>query len=666
MLSRSFFAIAAVAVSSIALSQGGGTSPIVTDKPRDRVLVAPPAVRDNTFRFSPQIREVTGQFRTEEVDNKFNFLVHETTERNTVALGSMTSTPSPILPGAKFPAIGATGWVPPDPDVAIGPNHIVATVNVAIAFFRKDGTKLFEQDLGKNGFFSGMDVTDFVFDPKCFYDSISQRFFVVGLEMDDAGKQSKLLIAVSDDADPTGNWFKYRVEAKQTVNGTDFWLDYPGFGFNKDAIMITGNMFGFTGGFNGIQYIVIPKAPLLTGAQPTISYFSLGGGSAQVMRTPDSGVNVLYAVNWTGLSTAMVHAIENVLTTPTLTTRPVAIPTFIRPTNGATSTGGHELDSLDGRLLNCQVRFGNLYTAHTVRMSNSDPTNASRWYEIRLNGWPASGQNPVLAQSGNVAIGNDTHMFMPAVAVNSQRDIAMVYTRSSPNVVADFVASSRRAGDAPGTMGTPVLLTGSIGSTYGGVSNRWGDYFGCQVDPVDDTTFWGIGMIANAGGGWQTVVQSFKVTTPFASPATSVAKYEGGTSSGTLASILNSDNQYFNVASVPIARTGQVASAVVTFTAPTNNLATLRFTAEAAAANYVTGSYFIWDWTTSKWTYIGATPLTGTDKVISFGASAPLGRYLNAQRQVKVLFRSIFPYSTVRNAVPYTLRLDQLKMSGQF
>ena len=661
---RSLFALTAVAVCPLVFGQGGGSSPVVTDKARDRALITPAAVRDNTFRFSPQIREVTGQIRSEEVDNKFNFLIHDTTERNSVALGAMTSTPSPITPGPKFPAIGATGWVPPDPDVAIGPNHIVATVNVAIAFFRKDGTKLFEQDLGKDGFFSNMNVTDFVFDPKCFYDPIARRFFVVGVELDQASTQSKVLVAVSDDADPTGTWFKYRIEAKQTVNGADFWLDYPGFGFNKDAVLITGNMFGFTSGFNGIQYIVIPKAPLLIGAQPTVSYFSLNGGSAQVMRTPDANVNALYAMNWTGLSTMLLHAIENVLTTPTLTTRPVAIPSFIRPTNGATSTGGHELDSLDGRLMNVQGRFGNLYASHTVRMSASDPTNASRWYEFSLNGWPSSGQNPGLVQAGTVAIGNDTHMFMPAIGVNSQRDIAMVYTRSSPNVVADFVASSRRASDAPGTMGAPQLLTASIGSQYGGASNRWGDYFGCQVDPVDDTTFWGIGMIAAANGGWQTVVQSFKVTTPFTSNATSITKFEGAATSGNLNSILNSDNNYFNVASVAVPRTGHVASAIVTFTSPTSNPAGLKFTAEAAAANYVTGSYFIWDWTTSKWIYIGATPLTSADKVINFSATAPYGRYLNAQRQVKLLFRSIFPYSTVRNAVPYTLKLDQVKMTG--
>jgi len=659
---RLTFSGAALMVAALALSQG--STPFATNKRADRTLRAPAPVVDSTLRFSPQIKEVTGQLRMEEVENKFNMNVFNLEEPNTLIPGSMSSTPSPIAPLKKWPAIGATGWVPPDPDVAIGPNFVVATVNVAIAFFRKDGTKLFEQDLGANGFFSNMGVTSFVFDPKCFYDKTSGRFFVVALEMDDATKTSKALVAVSDDSDPTGTWFKYRIEAKQTVDSVDYWMDYPGFGFNKDAVMVTGNMFGFAGGFNGIQYILIPKAALLTGGQPTISYFTLGGGSVQVSRTVDGTVDKLYAINWTGGNTAMVHAIKDILTTPTLSTTPVAIPSFQQPAQAAQSTGGHTLDSLDGRIMNAHVRFGRLYAAHTIRKSGSDPTNVSRWYEINLNGWPDSGQTPALRQAGNVGLGGGQHSFMPAIGVNSLGEIAIVYTRSSSSICADFVASARRPSDPLGGMGSPIMLSSSVGSIYGGSSNRWGDYFGCQVDPVDDKTFWGIGMIANASGGWQTIVQSFKVTTPVSAQPTGISKLEGGTTTGSLSSILASDGLYYTLRSVPIARTGEVSSAIVTFTAPSTNMATLGFTFESAAATNVTASYFIWNWTTSTWTYVGATPQTSTDKVWSFNVGGPYSNYINASKQVKILLRSIMPYNPVRNAIPYTFKIDQVKLTG--
>jgi hypothetical protein len=40
-------------------------------------------------------------------------------------------------------------------------------------------------------------------------------------------------------------------------------------------------------------------------------------------------------------------------------------------------------------------------------------------------------------------------------------------------------------------------------------SGRWGDYYQMTVDPVDDCTFWFVGMY-RPSGGWQTRIQDFK------------------------------------------------------------------------------------------------------------------------------------------------------------
>ena len=47
----------------------------------------------------------------------------------------------------NFPAISATVWTPPDPTLAVGPDHIVATVNMAIAFYDRDGNEQFYTNL---------------------------------------------------------------------------------------------------------------------------------------------------------------------------------------------------------------------------------------------------------------------------------------------------------------------------------------------------------------------------------------------------------------------------------------------------------------------------------------------------------------------------------------
>jgi hypothetical protein len=62
-----------------------------------------------------------------------------------------------------FPAIGATAWNPPDPCLAVGPSHILATVNMKVAWYGKSGAVQFESFLGSSGnlgFFEEIDGGD--------------------------------------------------------------------------------------------------------------------------------------------------------------------------------------------------------------------------------------------------------------------------------------------------------------------------------------------------------------------------------------------------------------------------------------------------------------------------------------------------------------------------
>jgi len=617
----------------------------------------------STNKFNPKIKPVTGLIK-KEVFNKTDHPVPSAGEPNTIPFGQLSNLENPARPLAKFPGINATGWNPPDPDIGVSPTHVVEVVNVAIAFFRRDGTKIFEQELGQSGFFQGVATAGFVFDPKCFYDPIHRRFFVVALEQDDAAQISGLLIAVSDDSDPEGNWHRYRIEAKQTVGENSFWLDYPGFGFSNDAIMITGNMFGFTGGFNGIQFVVINKAPLMTGSPATITRFSQQGGSVQVSRCAnDPNASVLYGMNFGNTSTARVHAVVGGGgPSPTLQSVDVAIPSWAGPATGGISVGGNQLDALDGRIFNVAYRSGKLWATHGIRASQSDPRNVARWYELNLRNWPTTATPPIYVQGGNVGQSGQ-HFILPAIAANAAGEVAIVMTRCSPTIVADFVIAARRANDPAGTMRAPVRLATSIGSSYGGSNNRWGDYFGLQADPVDDTTFWGVGMIANASGGWQTVINSIRLTVPFSDTPDTVTKYEGGTTTGTVAAIQTSNNVAYTISSTPILRTGEVASAIVDFTLP-GATQELSASVEARAIKGVTGSLFFWDWTTSKWVHAGANPLGATDTVATYNAGLNYTKYVNAQNKVRVLVRAIYPAKVGSSALKYIFRIDHVGVTG--
>lgn len=423
--------------------------------------------------------------------------------------------------GASFPGIGSTGWYPPDPSMAVGPNHVLQCVNSSIAWTDRGGNNRVQQTAAT--FFSGVAQTTFIFDPKCFYDRLNDRFVVLFVEEQDSTAISNALIAVSDDADPTGTWYRYRIDAKLTNSstGASYWMDYPGFGYTKDAYVVSGNMFGFVSGFAGVQFIVIPNAPLLSG-QPAsaVSLVDSSGASAQVAEAVDATTDVAFSVSRSGTSALRVYAIQNASTlTPSAVYTSVAVPSNSSPATDAVSTGGYTLDSIDGRVFNAAWRSGRLVTAHSSTPSSGAPL-AVRWYEVNTGSWPASGAVS-LVQAGLVS-DPSLNYFTPAISKNAAGDISLLFTASSSSVTANIMVAGRTAGDPAGAMGTPTVLRTSDGTAY--TQGRWGDYFKVEVDPLDDTTFWGVGEFVRSGGSWGTEILSWSVVlTPPNVPASLTA-----------------------------------------------------------------------------------------------------------------------------------------------
>ena len=431
--------------------------------------------------------------------------------------------PRPILPmggltgarrtetGALFPGIGQTRWRPPDPALAVGPQHIVQTVNMRIAWFTKDGTLQFAQNLdstGNPGFFDEVGAGNFTFDPKCYYDQHSERFVVVALEVYRNSSEAWITIAVSDDSDPNGIWYKYRTWAVVNVGDTTYWVDYPGFGYDRDAFYITGNLFRLNGngsGFGNVLFRVFDKFPLLSGA-PAEFVDMRDARAASVQAAHHFGDNsAAYFVSVENQSALRINAIVDPVGAPSLVSTTVAVPQFQRPSTGAPNLGGGTLSVLDGRTMTVQWRDGNLYVAHGVRTVSSS-RNRVRWYHLNTNDWPQNG-NATLEQSGQILGGSGMHTWFPALMQNRHGDVGVVMARSSSTTYADIVITGRKASDPAGTMGQ--LTSVAIGTA--GSSGRWGDYFDIAIDPLDDSTFWVVGEYAESSG-WATWISSFVIT----------------------------------------------------------------------------------------------------------------------------------------------------------
>jgi hypothetical protein len=472
-----------------------------------------PAKKISTAQFLPQINSRVS-VRLRQPRNKHREPLPYA-EPNTLPFGGLLDEPRGNEL-SRFPAIGFTGWRPPDPHLAVGQNHIVAVVNSSLAYYTKTGTPLFEQDF--DTFFNSLydqGQDKFIFDPKVIYDRHADRFVVLAIDQSNAQQRSRVLVGVSDDGNPTGNWFLYAIDVKATISGVACWGDYPGFGYNKDGYGIALNMFSFTDAFRGIQIVTIRKSSVLSGGAAVVTKFintSADSFTLQVAETFDAATSKLYLTNAASTSAIKIWTLDNLAGTPGApTTQNVTVPSSVFPPGfSAPSAGGRQLDELDGRLINTVFRGGKLLTTHAVK-ATTDSRNRIRWYEFNQ----PDGGSATLDQSGEVKepTSQDNHFHCGAITKNAAGDIGIVFTRSGANIAADIMRTARKSTDPAGFMGAPVLVQSSFGSTYGfsGV-NRWGDYAAITVDPVDDTKFWAIHMNGGNSNTWKTEVFSFVLT----------------------------------------------------------------------------------------------------------------------------------------------------------
>ncbi len=408
-----------------------------------------------------------------------------------------------------FDSIAATPWTPPDPSIAVGPEHVLVTVNMAIAWYDREGNEQFSAYLdstGNPGFFEELGAGNFTFDPKCFYDPIAERFVVMALEYYGDTEESWITFAVSDDSDPNGVWFKYRTWSVVVIGNETHWVDYPGFGFDENAYYVTGNLFGLgNSGWGGVLYRVIEKESLLNGGAAILHDVRRGQHASVQCAQHHGDADAAFFVSFRDNSRMRISRIED-FQNPTVSSVNVNIPSFSSPSSGAPNPGG-VVSTLDGRILNAHWRDDRLVTCHAI----DGPSNntVSRWYEFNV----ANLSSPSLVQSGNIDTPSGVHNFFPAIGVNAPGDIALVTAMASASDVPSIQVTGRYANDASGTMGA---LTETATGTHG-ADGRYGDYYDMTVDPLDDTTFWYVGEFSMSFG-WQTHVGRFTITEPVACP----------------------------------------------------------------------------------------------------------------------------------------------------
>lgn len=571
-----------------------------------------------------------------------------------------------VNPGALFPGITRSPWNPPDPALGVGPNHIIETVNMELAFFTKSGTMQFQQRLdstGNPGFFEEVGGGDFCFDPKCFYDHYANRFVVLALEVYSSIDESYITIAVSDDDDPNGIWYKYRTWAVVQVGNSTYWVDYPGLGYDENGYYITSNLFLLSGngnGFGGVIMRAFDKTPMLSG-QP-VSFNDLRDGttsSAQV--TQNFGVNAApYIVSRSSSSELKVSAINDPLGSPSLISSFVDVPSsFGGPS--APNNGG-SISTLTERLMNVCCRDGRLWACHSVGTSNGNRTVA-RWYEVELGDWPNSGPDPTMVQSGEIDLGSSQFTFFPAIYTNSNGSTGMVFANSSNSEFASVKGVGRLSDDPLGTMSAPVEFI--VGDTA--ANGRWGDYFDIALDPTDGLTFWVVGEYMSPQG-WRTTINSFFIEQKLAITSDSFAVNTGSANSGGLPELADSDDQYVVLDPEFLLFRYQLQF-TVDATSPTDLPTALEFNYESKVFNFVgtvEQDIELYNYDTASFESVDNRLAAVVDTVVTIDPGGDASRFVQAgtgAMQARISYENSLPFwvfSTENLYLPYRARADHV------
>ncbi len=425
-----------------------------------------------------------------------------------------------------FEAIPTTGWTPCDPIIAAGPASLVTMVNSKMVIFNKQGAKLFEQNLsGAGGFWGAHGASSVVAEPWVIFDPNTSRF--IAIAADHGSAKGALYLAVSKSATPvsSSDWNKYSLDRSGTHQGPSFPgvptnPDYAKVGVDEDAIYITSSHFAknqsITLNFSHTEIFALAKAPLLSGGplqmlhdEPVITdsyspYLAFSIHPA-IVHGPATAMYFVQSLTRLPDDQIVVHALADVLTSPTRVVSLVPVAPFDRPPNVPQRGTGILLDNIDARLMSAVVRGGALWTSHGIRDPLGDAESLVRWYQFDITGLPTTAAT--LLQSGNVDPGPGIHTWLPHINVDAAGNMGLSFSVGGANQYAAIGYTGRQATDAAGTTRPVRTARAGVGIyTAGG----WGEYSGLAIDP-DGYTFWLFHQYPTKRKTWQTFVGAFQL-----------------------------------------------------------------------------------------------------------------------------------------------------------
>lgn len=432
---------------------------------------------------------------------------------------SPPANPSPA-PSASFAGLEDNGTeLQPDTQGAVGPNHLMVTLNTGVRIQNRAGGVISTMSLNSfwattNAMGQSLGNPD-AYQPRVVFDPLGDRFIFVANANPVTNVLTAnpgLLIAVSQTDDPTGNWFRYFIDVD---TNTPVFADSPNVGFNKNWIGVQANMFYQSNtNFQASAIYVLNKTNFYAGGaglyRRFLPDFDVSGASQVPAATYDNAQTTLYLVNTfikednNGFGRLGIHSVSGPIGSETFTTIPFedfpGVDAWSDTSPGDVDFGPqlgstNKIHLGDDRVQQVVFRNGLIWSVQTVFVPSGGlaEQSAVQWLQFSPGG--------IIFQAARIvdeATNNFTMFAYPSVAVNRHDDALIGYSRFSGSQYASANYSFRFGGRNPipadplDTLRADRVLNAGEAS-YSVISsgiNRWGDLSAATVDPRNDTDLW--------------------------------------------------------------------------------------------------------------------------------------------------------------------------------
>ena len=460
------------------------------------------------------------------VPNESNTEQEENT--TTTVIQNLQTEPGKIMAYAlEQNFIGASqsesGFLPPDPTGAVGPNHYVHSVNSLVKVFDKTGNLLV----------GPVDLADFLGngsnngDPIVLYDQLADRWLV-----SEFGASYTLSIGISVSNDPTGayNVWEYAFSALP---------DYPHYGVWHDGYYGTVNL----GGFDTQGFVMERDVMLAGGANPQILIFNLPGivVNPNQVKSPEPAnllgttidtsepgyITYLQDDAWGGVSFDHLKVWEidmdwtnvnnsTISSALEIPTDPFDAGELFGNGNGSIhQPGTNQRLAGHGGIVSFGANYRDFGTHNSWLITfntfiDANDTGGIRWIELRnddINPWE-------IFQEGTYSIADGHSRVMSSSAMDAAGNIALAYTTASVTLPVSLRYTGRFNGDPLGqmTVAESIIMDGPAVRTN---TNRHGDYSHMTMDP-NNFTFWYTSDYYSSNNQWRTQIASFSLSSGFA------------------------------------------------------------------------------------------------------------------------------------------------------